>query len=84
MAAITDPESPAFTWFSPEPTPFSGAEVLTDRWWIVHPEKGLPLFRGWSPQCNSSERVARTIAEMYPWAEVRFLPVAYIRREAQP
>lgn len=79
--AIIDPEHAAWSWFSDPPVPFDGAEVVTNRWWITHPEKGLPVFRQHSPQCNSSEAIARRIAEMYPWAEVKFLPVAYIRRE---
>jgi ligand-binding SRPBCC domain-containing protein len=77
---IVDPESSVWTWFSPDSGPMDGATVLTDRWWVVHPEKGLPIFKGTSPQCNSNERITRMIAKSYPWAEVRFLPVAYYVR----
>ena len=68
--------------------PFANAEqeldngfyhCLRDRWWIVHPEKGLVLYRGHSPQCNSIEDITRRLrASFPPWAEVRFVPCALI------
>lgn len=53
-----------------------------DRWWIVHPVKGLvfwvPAHTRKSfqhPQCNAQEFVARELmGKMYPWAETRLIP----------
>lgn len=56
-------------------------EHLKDRWWVVHPEKGVAYFdkRHKSPQCNSNETITRRLAQAYPWAEVRFLPSVFRR-----
>jgi hypothetical protein len=56
---------------------------LKDRWWAIHPEKGLIYYRrrrsdAGSPQCNFNEAVARSIRDrLYPWAEVLFVPSAF-------
>ena len=58
-------------------------QVLRDRWFSVHPERGLIFWqaeqrrfgqlKGASPQCNSGEAIARSLAtQLYPWAETRF------------
>lgn len=55
---------------------------MKDRWWIVHPDKGLAFFKSrgsLSPQCNGDERITRRLSEAYPWAEVRFIPSAFRR-----
>jgi hypothetical protein len=52
-----------------------------DRWWAVCPERGL-IFYGdtMSPQCNAIEDVARRVfGNIYPWAEIRFVPSAFQR-----
>lgn len=60
--------------------------AMRERWFVVCPERGLVFWqamkrrqgqlRGASPQCNSSETVARAIRSgMYPWAEVRRIPL---------
>lgn len=57
-------------------------EHLKDRWWVTHPERGLVFWvtgQLKSPQCNSSESIARHLAQMYPWAEVRFVPSVFRR-----
>jgi hypothetical protein len=65
-------------------------EHFADRWWCVHPEKGLAFYnprnsRGrrtgaGSPQCNSSETLARAIGERCcPWAEIRFIHSVFRR-----
>ena len=64
-------------------------QVLRDRWFSVHPERGLLFWqankrrkselRGASPQCNGSDAIARKLAEqMYPWAETRFYPLVLL------
>lgn len=64
-------------------------EVLRDRWFSVHPERGLIFWQaekgrrgqliGASPQCNSHEAIARSLASsMYPWAETRFFPLVLL------
>ena len=59
-------------------------QILKDRWFIVLPETRELVFWqpskkregkliGASPQCNSSENVARHVRDkMYPWAEIKF------------
>lgn len=50
-----------------------------NRWWSVHPDRGLMLFYGDSAQCNSNEATARRLQQqLYPWAEVRFIPSAFV------
>lgn len=69
-------------------TPAEG-HCFVNRWWAVHPEKGVAFYarlRGFaaseepSPQCNSDERVARHVtARLYPECEVQHLPAVYLR-----
>lgn len=53
-------------------TPVNG-EVICDKWWVVHPEHGVAFYAqltGYgrseepSPQCNSSEYVAKHLAKL--------------------
>jgi hypothetical protein len=64
-------------------TPPAGIIVcLKDRWWSVHPTKGLIFWdkRSMSPQCNGDELMSRKLtAEMYPWAECKFFPLVFRR-----
>jgi hypothetical protein len=59
-------------------------EHLKDRWWYVHPERGLVFWIGvlapnrkpdirkaW-PQCNSNEAVLQG-DNRFPWAQVQFV-----------
>ncbi len=57
---------------------------LKDKWWCVHPEKGVAFYVGHSrrqghftPQCNSNESITRRLLANYPWAEVRFIPSVF-------
>lgn len=60
-----------------------------ERWWCVHPEKGLAFFighRGSSaangggpPQCNPNESIVRRLAQNYPWCEVRYFASVFVR-----
>jgi hypothetical protein len=56
--------------------------VMRDRYWAVHPERGLLFYVGrrsrrtGSPQCNDSRAIVERLCP--PFAEVRFLPVAFI------
>lgn len=59
-------------------------EHLKDRWWIIHPSRGLVFWKPHpredfhAPQCNSNKAVTEHLGEkMYPWAEVRFLPSVF-------
>jgi hypothetical protein len=59
-------------------------------YWACHSEKGLILWRAHpretalSPQCNTQELVAKMfVQKMYPWAEVRFIPSAFVRSRPQ-
>jgi hypothetical protein len=58
-----------------------------NHWWLVHPEKGLAFYARrsghglGSPQCNSSEQIARMVADKtVPWedAEVRLFPSVWV------
>ena len=74
---MTDESDPRLTFF-PQDEPIDGATVFCDRWWVKHPDKGLVVWRGFSPQCNTIRNVVERIAKLYPWAVVEFVPVAYV------
>lgn len=59
-------------------------EHLKDRWWIVHPEKGVAFHdkKAMSPLCNGNEGITRLLAESYPWAVVQFIPSVFRRIRA--
>lgn len=53
-------------------------EHLKDRWWIVHPEKGLPFYKGFAPQCNSNEILTRRLSKNFPWnVRIQFIPSVF-------
>lgn len=68
-------------------TPAEG-HCFVNRWWAVHPEKGVAWWARLlgpsrseepSPQCNSDEYTARELTRRSkPDCEVRFLPAVYI------
>lgn len=67
-------------------TPRDG-ETLTDRWWLVHPEKGAAFYKapgrrsGYSPQCNHDRRIGGTIGPRCGFdAEIVFIPCAFVGR----
>ena len=63
-----------------------------DRWWIVHPEKGLAFYlsphatkddRFTSPQCNSNKAVTEVLhKKMYSDHEIKFFTAVYVGRVA--
>jgi hypothetical protein len=54
--------------------------VYKDRWWSVHPDRGIIFWRGDGPQCNSNEEVSRRhTARLYPWATSIFIPYVFER-----
>ncbi len=54
-------------------------QALHDRWWSVHPERGVVIYRRFSPQCNMNEAISRKLTEkMYPWADVRQIPLVLV------
>jgi hypothetical protein len=69
-------------------TPADG-KCLADRWWAVHPDKGLLFYavlHGYfrddepAPQCNSSEATMRLLtAKMTPDHEVRHMPIVFLK-----
>ena len=69
-------------------TPKSG-ECLVDKWWSVHPEKGIAFYVqlfGYgrceepSPQCNDSAAVSRHLTErLFPDHDTVQLPVVYLQ-----
>lgn len=59
-------------------------ECHIDHWWIVHPERGLVFYgaksthrESLSPQCNRDRSVTEYLRSMYPWAEVRQVPLVF-------
>lgn len=56
--------------------------VLRDRYWAIHPERGLLFYvgrgrrGGCSPQCNNSQEIVKRLCPDF--AEVRFLPLALV------
>lgn len=57
-------------------------EHLADRWWSVHPSKGLVFYdkKMMAPQCNVNESLVRRLAEkQYPWAETIFIKSVFRR-----
>lgn len=64
-------------------TPTDGSTVYRDRWWVKHPEKGLVIWNGSSPQCSYSRAIADKLTpSLYPWAVIEFIPLAYIPKGA--
>lgn len=60
-------------------TPKQGRVCHVNRWWIVHPEKGLTFYKSRkSPQCNDYEFAVRDWAKRFPGHVVQQIPVAYI------
>jgi len=60
--------------------------VVSNNWWITHPEKGLLFFwsRGTkglgSPQCNPNESLSRRLGDMSntPGSEIRFVKRVFV------
>jgi hypothetical protein len=61
-------------------TPRNG-ECIVKQWWIVHPERGAVVYSGWSIQCNPREDFARRVLNIFPWAEVKYVEVAFLGPE---
>ena len=72
-------------------TPKNG-KVLCDRWWSVHPKKGLAFYNTSlratvygednepSPQCNVSESMCKNLNErLNPECVVKFFPVVFLQ-----
>lgn len=53
--------------------------AMTDRWWVVDPEKGFLIYKGFAPQCNHQEIVVRRLIDMYPGCVARHYPVVFMR-----
>jgi hypothetical protein len=62
-------------------------DIVDDKWWIIHPEKGLCVYvreDGISiPQCNSKEDITKFMTGelMGEWAEAKYIRRAYIRSD---
>jgi hypothetical protein len=71
-------------------TPKDGlVHCLLDRWWVIHPEKGIVFWRPsgkgeGSPQCNSNREITESLAaRMYPWARVELIPMVMYQIDPQ-
>lgn len=64
-------------------------DVMKNRWFAVHPERGLVFWQpngrrkgqlvGSAPQCNSDKNIAeRVVAPMFPWAEIKFFETVIV------
>lgn len=53
-------------------------ECRVNRWWIVHPEKGLAVWKNVSPQCNSSREIVESLLENYPGHELRWMGLVFL------
>lgn len=70
-------------------------QCLIDYWWTVHPERGLIVFHSepkrngrWrysgTPQANRNEALSHDLSKrLYPWAEVRQLPVVFLKHDCK-
>jgi hypothetical protein len=52
-------------------------EHIKDKWWIIHPTKGVCFYKEHSPQCNSNEKISKRFLTIYPWAELRYIPSVF-------
>ena len=62
--------------FDEATTPREGG-VRLRRWCIVHPEKGLAIWRGFSLQCSSHRSILESLLEHYPDHEIRHFDAIY-------
>lgn len=71
---------------------YSGqVNAVINGYWAVHPERGLVVW-GLTrkspyvyPQYNSDLRVAeKLVSSLYPWAEVRKVPIVLLRHNGMP
>jgi len=64
-------------------TPRDG-RCMVDRWWIITDNQEIILWRGFSPQCNQNEAIARDLQEqVWPDGDVMHLPVVYLRHRQE-
>lgn len=78
-----EPDNPNLVFCPDIETPINHSTVFVDYWWCFHPDKGAIFFklygRNYSPQCNQSQELAEAILKkLYPWAEIRFIPLAFV------
>lgn len=71
-------DDPQLFFYPQKGLPDDGQTVVRSRWWIEHPEKGLVVWRGFSPQCNSNKILVERLSEMYPWAKVNYYEIAFV------
>lgn len=77
-----DPNDPRYVFMTEADVLKAGGSVdaIRNRWWSVHPEKGLRFWQsmrgrqgkleGASPQCNSNEEIVLSQGD-----EVKFIPL---------
>lgn len=54
------------------------------RWWIVHKDKGLIMYKGRYPQCNTTKELAKGLkGNNYPWAKCIFIDNALVPVELE-
>lgn len=60
-------------------TPKQGRTCHVNRWWVIHPEKGLTFYKNRrSPQCNDWGPGVVAWGKRFPGHVVDQVPVAYI------
>lgn len=50
-----------------------------NRWWLVHPTKGLLFFRGTVPQCNFNKAVTEKMHWIAPWSVIKFYESVFVK-----
>lgn len=89
--AIIEPDDPRLV-FMPESAVVGAngtCNVMRDKFFCVHPEKGLVFWQlnrrrygqlvGASPQCNTNKDIVISIRDkMYPWAEIKTFPIVLV------
>lgn len=78
-----NPDSTKLIFRSNIETPINHSTVFVNYWWCYHSDRGAVFFKLWrnnvSPQCNQSQELAEAIRKkLYPWAELRFVPLAFV------
>ncbi len=77
-AVATEVIDPRLSFVPLDREPQDGDVVVANRWWVVHPERGLVIFQRTSYQCNDNEQIARRVGSIYPWATIQFVEIAHV------
>lgn len=81
MAAMIDPDDKRITYLPVEEAlkPVNMAKAYVGYWWAQHPERGLLIWRRYSPQCNQHQVISEKLTgSLYPWADCVYHEVVYL------